>query len=162
MIGTGSKKHSRQRQLVYAMKVSETMTFNEYWKDPRFECKKPNLSGSRKQAFGDNIYHLNAGHWFQADSHHSFPHGKPNPNNVRTDTSGEKVLVAEHFAYFGGKGPEIPAHFDICKRRSGHRCHFPQPVVNSVERWLLYLDRGFHQAPADWSNMPWDPLQPPN
>ena len=162
VIGTGSKQHGRQRQLVYAMKVSETMTFDEYWDDPRFECKKPNLSGSRKQAFGDNVYHREAGRWLQADSHHSCPGGRPNPNNVRRDTSADKVLAAEHFVYFGSKRQEIPARFNICKSGTGHRCRFPRSLVNDVELWLLSLNRGFHKAPADWPSMPWVPSQPPN
>jgi hypothetical protein len=64
VIGTGSKSKARDGQLVYAMRVSETMTFDEYWADPRFASKRPSLVGSLKQAFGDNIYHRTAdGGW---------------------------------------------------------------------------------------------------
>jgi hypothetical protein len=47
--------------------------------------KKPNLRGSKKQAFGDNIYSRNAqgNRWCQADSHHSLKDGTPNLSNVR-------------------------------------------------------------------------------
>ena len=57
MIGTGSAYRNRTRHIVYAMRVSETMSFDEYWRDPRFRAKRPNLRGRTKQAFGDNIYH---------------------------------------------------------------------------------------------------------
>ena len=56
IIGTGSSKYGRQGYLIFAMRVTETMTFNEYWDDERFRRKKPNMMGSTKQAFGDNIY----------------------------------------------------------------------------------------------------------
>ena len=56
IIGTGSKPNGMQGQLIYAMKVTDSCTFDEYWTNPSFQCKKPNLRGSLKQAYGDNIY----------------------------------------------------------------------------------------------------------
>src|SRR5712672_36303 len=56
VVGTGVASRKRSGRLVYAMRVSAAMTFNEYWNDPRFQDKKPNMRGSKKQAFGDNIY----------------------------------------------------------------------------------------------------------
>src|SRR6266446_9096276 len=56
VIGTGSKTRKREKHLVCAMRVTGAMTFNQYWSDPRFQAKQPNLRGSKKQAFGDNIY----------------------------------------------------------------------------------------------------------
>lgn len=157
VIGTGSKEHGRQRQLVYAMKVSQVRSFNGYWNDPQFESKRPNLSGSRKQAFGDNIYHRAGNHWVQANSHHSYSSGLPNPNNTCRDTSVDRVLIADRFTYFGSKGQNIPMQFNICKRGPGHRCHFPSAVVAQVNNWLLSLDRGYHAPPANWSRMAWTP-----
>ena len=60
VMGTGSKQWNREHHVVYAMRVTESMTFEQYWNDPRFQKKKPNLRGSKKQAFGDNIYFRNA------------------------------------------------------------------------------------------------------
>ena len=78
VIGTGSAKRGRQGYLVYAMRVAEALTFNEYWADPRFQQKKPNLRGSLKQAFGDNIYFRDESEqWNQLDSHHSYQGGCP-------------------------------------------------------------------------------------
>ena len=45
IIGTGSKARGRQGHLVFAMRVSETLTYNEYWFDERFLRKRPNLQG---------------------------------------------------------------------------------------------------------------------
>ena len=57
MLGTGSKKKGRQGTLVYAMRVTEKMTYDSYWEDPRFEDKRPDLFKSIRKSRGDNIYH---------------------------------------------------------------------------------------------------------
>ncbi|WP_339744875.1 hypothetical protein [uncultured Rubinisphaera sp.] len=57
IVGTGSKEISLEGHIVFAMRVTEILTFDEYWSDVRFKCKSPNLRGSLKQAYGDNIYH---------------------------------------------------------------------------------------------------------
>ena len=43
VIGTGSGAKEKQRNgyLVFAMRVTETMSFDEYWKDIRFCNKRP-------------------------------------------------------------------------------------------------------------------------
>ena len=56
VIGTGAAGNLLTGHLVYAMQVTEVLTFDEYFDDVRFQTKKPNLGGSLKQAFGDNIY----------------------------------------------------------------------------------------------------------
>src|SRR5205814_1314034 len=101
------------KHLVYVMKVSEAMTFEEYWSEPRFQRKKPNLRGSKKQAFGDNIYSIDskANLWCQLNSHHSMPDGTPNQLNVNTDTATNRVLISDDFVYWGGSGPLIPNKF---------------------------------------------------
>ena len=111
VVGTGSAVRQRKGVLLYAMRVSETMSFNDYWVDSRFQCKKPNMRASRKYAFGDNIYHRDDGHWIQLDSHHSLADGSPNPRNIRNDTKTDRVLLATHFAYWGGSGPRVPDRF---------------------------------------------------
>ena len=157
IIGTGSKQKERQRCLVYVMRVTETMTFNEYWEDERFRRKKPNLRGSMKQAFGDNIYFKdNAGQWQQQDSHHSYRNGMPNPYNIKNDTQTDRVLLSTEYAYWGGSGPEIPQQFsnydglDIFAIRN-HKCRFRKELVNDFLAWFHSLDaNGYLGAPLDW------------
>lgn len=57
IIGTGSKKMNMLNRLIYAMRVEGVMTFDEYWNDPKFAFKKPDLNGSLARMYGDNIYH---------------------------------------------------------------------------------------------------------
>lgn len=162
VVGTGSAERGRSGYLVYAMKVDEIMTFEEYWADPRFQQKKPNLRSSKKQAFGDNIYSRRPGSdtWIQLNSHHSFKDGKPNPSNIKTDTSVNRVLIAHDYVYWGGSGPKIPAKFrnfrgiDICARRN-HRSNFPRNFIEEFVAWVRsFGEHGYVAEPLDWGRTP--------
>lgn len=159
VVGTGSAVQKRAGYLVYAMRVSEITTFDSYWRDPRFAQKKPNLRGSKKQAFGDNIYHRasEGAPWLQADSHHSLADGTANPRNLANDTKTPNVLIATDFAYFGGQGPVIPAELrdwdghDLCAGR-GYKRNFPPALVKVFVAWFRSLGAsGCVGAPLDWS-----------
>ena len=110
VLGTGSKSRQRADRVVFAMRITDTLDFDDYWSDPRFLSKRPNLQGSRKQAFGDNIYHRvsDSSRWLQENSHHSYSDGTANPHNIEQDTSADRVLISNDFAYWGGSGPELP------------------------------------------------------
>ena len=155
VIGTGSVYRNRTGHIVYAMRVSETMSFDEYWRDPRFLAKRPDLRGSRKQAFGDNIYHKdpNSGLWLQADSHHSLRDGTPDPRNTGNDTKTDRVLISDDFIYWGGCGVEIP-EFDginICKNGQSHRSMFSDQVVAACIGWLRsFEETGYCDRPLKW------------
>lgn len=160
VIGTGSKQKGRRDYLVYAMCITETMTFNEYWQNERYQRKKPNLRGSMKQAFGDNIYFRDDfGQWQQQDSHHSYPGGVPNWHNIRHDTQTNRVLLSKDYAYWGGSGPEIPTRFrnykgyDVCAKRN-HKCRFPEGLAKDFVTWFRSLGiTGYWDEPLDWRKL---------
>ena len=88
------------------------LCFNEYWHDPRFQFKKPDLFRSLKYGYGDNIYFKDGhGQWSQLNSHHSLEDGTPNRANVNNDTQADRMLVGRKYAYWGGIGPKIPERF---------------------------------------------------
>ncbi len=160
VMGTGSKKWNREHRVVYAMRVTESMTFEQYWDDARFQQKKPNLRGSKKQAFGDNIYSRDAAdqHWCQANSHHSLDDGNPNPTNVTADTGTNRVLLSSDFVYWGGIGPELPDQFldygphheNVCAGR-GHKNAFSPQLIEDAIAWIRsYNETGFCGEPLDW------------
>lgn len=161
IVGTGSAGRKRTGFLILAMRVTETMKFNEYWKDPRFQQKKPRMRGSIKQAFGDNIYQKNdKGCWVQLDSHHSYADGVPNPHNIKNDTQTDRILVSNDYSYWGGSGPKIPSKLrnwdrvDICAGRN-HKSDFPKELVDEFIAWFRSMDAsGYHGAPLEWSRMP--------
>ena len=161
IIGTGSSQQSKDGYLVYVMFVSEILTFNEYWERARFRQKRPNLRGSKKQAFGDNIYFKDTrGKWHQEDSHHSYWDGSANSHNIKHDTQVDSVLLSVAYAYWGDSGPQLPQAFrdydgfDICAKR-GHKCRFPEDMVRDFVAWFRALDaKGYLGEPADWQKTP--------
>jgi hypothetical protein len=160
VMGTGSRTRRRQDRVVFAMRVTEAMTFERYWSDLRFQQKKPTLRGSKKQAFGDNIYSRDTTgrRWRQLDSHHSLVDGSPNPENVNVDTGTNRVLVSDDFVYWGGSGPALPKRFlnygqyheTVCAGR-GHRSHFPPEIVEDLIAWIRsFREGGYCGEPLDW------------
>jgi hypothetical protein len=155
IVGTGSKRYGLGDRLVFAMNVAEALTFEDYWGDPRFKSKRPNLCGSLKQAFGDNIYHRSVtGRWAQADSHHSRAHGVTNRPNVEHDTAVNRVLIAVDFAYWGAFGPKVPARFrrpgaDICGGR-GHKVFYAELTRKFVNWFREQDDQGFVAEPREF------------
>jgi hypothetical protein len=158
IIGTGSAGQQRTGYLVFVMRVIEIMNYDNYWADQRFASKKPNMHGSMKQAYGDNIYHRSPGSesWIQENSRHSLADGTPNSKNIKHDTKCPRVLISDDFAYFGGTGPEIPKGFrsfdgyDICVAR-GYKNHFPESLIQAFEAWWRALGvTGYVDRPGDW------------
>ena len=158
VIGTGSKSRDHEDHLVFAMLVTETLTFDEYWLDSRFSEKRPNLSGSKKQAFGDNIYHRDqiTNNWIQENSHHSYENGKPNQRNIDSDTKTNRVLLSDKYVYSGGYGPTIPSNVrnfggvDLRAAR-GYKKNFPDAMVHRVVEWIKsHRESGYVDKPLDW------------
>ena len=157
VFGTGSATWNRKGSLVYAMRVAEMMSFDQYWDDLRFRQKKPDLRSCRKSAYGDNIYHRGNGSWIQLDSHHSLANGAPNLKNIRNDTQTNRVLISTQFAYWGGSGPLIPQNLrnydgcDLCAGR-GYKRKFPQEMEEQVFEWFLSLKaQGCLGRPINWT-----------
>lgn len=161
IVGTGSAPAGLGDRLVYAMRVEEVLTYDEYWNDPRFARKRPNLRGSFKQQYGDNIYHHGSdGSWVQEDSRHSRDDGSPNPGHVQRDTKADAVLVSADFVYYGDDGPVIPDRFrngydvDLVHGRPFHRVNFPEEMRDDVIAWVTDdLERGLQGDPRDWSKL---------
>lgn len=162
IVGTGSKEYGLSERLVFAMRVEEELTFDAYWRDPRFQAKKPNLHGSYMQAVGDNIYHRDAGgHWIQADSHHSNHDGTPNKVNLADDTDTDRVLLSRDFAYWGRDAIEVPERFmdnpdgvRLCHDRQGYKNGFPAAFVEDFIGWFRGLGQtGYLGDPAEFSKM---------
>jgi hypothetical protein len=142
------------------MRVERTTTYDDYWADPAFETKRPFLHGNRMRAYGDNIYHRdpNSGDWCQENSFHSLTDGSANRHNVKHDTRSENVLIGTDFAYWGGSGPQIPAHFrnydgdDICAKRF-YRVNFAEGLAEEFLGWVRSLNsHGYVGRPLDWSH----------
>lgn len=157
IVGTGAAKYALTGRLVYIMRVTETLSFNQYWLDPRFREKRPNLRGSFKQNFGDNIYHRNGRAWIQENSHHSLETGARNIANIENDTQADRVLISDCFTYWGGNGLKVPASFrsqrlNICAGR-GHKSRFSDKQLERIVAWLMSLaGRGCVGMPEEFKS----------
>ena len=107
IIGTGSDARGKWHgnHISYAMRVTEVLTFDEYWRDERFLAKRPNPDGDLTESCGDNIYQFDyeTGCWYQEIlAYHC------ESSELEEDTSVDRVLISDDFIYWGGSGPLLP------------------------------------------------------
>lgn len=136
IIGNADSTHDYK--LIYMAKVSEILTFDEYWNDERFQCKKPVMNGSQKKLYGDNVYHHDEqGNWVQENSHHTNEDGSVNKHNLKRDTeTSDHVLICNEFVYFGKSMVDISGEYDDCLRKHiGYKC----PDYNRAQQLWDYL-----------------------
>jgi hypothetical protein len=156
VVGSGSadQKIRRGGHLVYAMRITEVLNFQQYNSDPRFEKKKPYRTGSRMQSCGDNIYFRNGtnSNWVQRDSFHSNSDGTQNFDHTAIDTNVDRILISNEFVYFGGDGPHFPdILIDVCKFGIGHSCINNTQLIEAFTCWIRSLGvLGFQSAPYEW------------
>ena len=155
LLGTGSKKVGYDRRVICLMRVTGDSAFDDYWRDPRFQVKKPVLNGSFKQMFGDNIYHREQpdGEWIQSDSRHSQPEGLANLATLKPDTATtDRVLLSDDFIYWGQEAPTLPpglAGFQLGRQGAKHR--FADADVERLLDWALASNRrGRVGDPVEW------------
>jgi len=141
----------RSERVVFAAQVGEITGFEEYWADPRYESRRPIMDSQRiVDRTGDNIYELTSSGYRQLHSFHSNSDGSENAVSKRTDLGGQRVLVCERFAYWGGSGPGLPEELEGLSVGRGHRCHFPTSQIEAVNRWFDTVKGGVHGAPTQW------------
>lgn len=134
VIGTGSlSKKDDEERLLYAMKVEEVLSYDEYFEREEFEYKKPKESDLHDPQ-GDNIYYtgnpMGGEQLTDSDTYRATtPDGEriyhresspfvqlnnPNhpPSRIEKDTPDtpdrQAVLVSQQFWYFGDKEVHLP------------------------------------------------------
>ena len=156
ILGTGSTQKQRQGTLVYAMRVTEKMTHDDYWREQRFEDNRPDLRQSIRKSRGDNIYHCNleTGEWIQEDSCHTKGHGLANQDHISRDTKSDYVLISEDFIYKGGGPAIVIPELDgvtVIHQSRNHKNGFSEATVNSFIDWVRSLGEwGYCHAPLEW------------
>ena len=148
VIGTYSIDKSRggDGHVVYATRVTCTVTFDEYSAADKFKCKKPSRNGDDIALAGDNIYSRRDSNspWKQAPSAHSNPDGSQSIDHTEHDTKINRVLISKDFLYFGGDGPELPIFGgeDIRATKPGHRSCFDDATLDAFIDWFQRLPKG--------------------
>jgi hypothetical protein len=127
VIGTGgeSGRSAGHGKLIYAMRVDEKLSREEYYKDSRFAEKKPVKNGVYEKTQGDNECPITD---FQ--KHEQF------------------ALISEHFWYFGKKAIDI-LKFKLEKNHRGFHC-VDLAEFDPFLEWLeaKYKQPGIHGEPC--------------
>lgn len=157
IVGCGSTALHLEGRIIFAMRVSQKISFQDYWDHNAFRIKRPNLHSSKSMAYGDNIYHRAVGAWVQEDSHHSLAGGATNHDNLIRDTGSDNVLIGEDFVYWGVSAIEIPhrlRHFageDLYPPSRNYRSTFSEGFKVEVDAWFKALPvRGYRGRPTSW------------
>jgi hypothetical protein len=132
--------------LLYAMRISEVLDFDAYFRDTRFRAKHPTGDNWQTRC-GDNIYFRDeAGDWAQGKAYSHTESWR-----LGQDTKHPGVFVSDHFYYFGDQAPPVPAEFgSLIKRRQGCRCNHPPELASAFVAWLE------HSYPAGLNGLPRD------
>jgi hypothetical protein len=127
VVGTGSAAQTGNNTIVYIMHVDEKLTFDEFFKDARFQNRE------------DNIYHSENGHFIQSsNSNHDC-------GDIERDLSCKHVLISGpgHFSYFGRKAIPIPEEFrQMVKKGPGHKCNFEPAFLLQFVSWAQLQPKG--------------------
>lgn len=146
------------KKLIYAMEVTEILSFNEYYHDSRFLSKKPIINASLKKQYGDNIYYRDSNNDYkQIDSHHSLKNSIQHDENTYHDTKVDKVLISSNYVYFGDNPITIPSHLYSNNETSKnisivrhHKNRFHQDFKDQLKDYWNSLPRGIHGNPNEW------------
>ena len=144
----GNSSANTGRRLIYAMRISEVLDFDDYYRDQRFAGKRAR-AGSWRERCGDNIYFRNgAGEWEQALA---FYHTCP--RDIEKDTRNPCVFISDHFFYFGENAParsDLPVEYaSLVNTGISHRHHEGESVHAFIE-WLEQTHQpGLHGLPRD-------------
>jgi len=146
--------------IVFAMKITEKISFAEYWLDKRYRVKRANLK--RKDPVyhcGDNIYKpISRTEYLQKHSRHSNIDGSENIKSKKHDLNGKFVLISTRFSYFGSKPKKMTDEFkDLIVARSHKRFEWDETSAENKQQMLLKLVRflenlpkGVHGKPRNW------------
>ncbi len=116
IVGTGGanlRRSAGHGTLVYAMRVDEKLSREQYYSDRRF-AKKKWTDATYAQTQGDNV----------------------RPNNG-FETHEQSALVSRHFYYFGANAIPIPQRFSALEKKGpGFKKHFDPADINRFVEWL--------------------------
>jgi hypothetical protein len=135
----GTSPAPQAGRLVYAMRITRGLTFDMYFDDPLYSTKKPGPDNPR----GDNIYKVGSNGKLEQIENPSH-----DEQNIKKDTSVNRVLISNDFYYFGKNAPQIPSRFNkIIHKTQGHKRIKPGSAHYSLaEEFLAWCTSEFHSG----------------
>lgn len=119
--------------IVYAMKVTEKMTIQEYDTFCRVNCSGKIPEWNNKDfrlRVGDCIYK------FKKDGLLRMRPGIHDAQQRKRDLSGKYALLSDYFYYFGDKPVELPPNLYPLIHKRGHKSKANRPFVNEFIEWI--------------------------
>lgn len=163
LVGLHAKSEKLEdHYLLFAMKISEKLTFVEYWNDNRFQVKKPEFSEKERiYHVGDNIYEPVEEGFKQHYSLHAldfFESEKEWKKQKEEDLQGKYVLVSQkyEFYYFGKKPEKFPSTelIDLLYCDIGYKCiadpEVPEEFTEFIHQLHTEKKIGVKAKPNDW------------
>ncbi|WP_462154240.1 Nmad2 family putative nucleotide modification protein [Pseudoalteromonas piscicida] len=124
-----SSKQSGHK-FIYIMRITEIIHMNDYFRDERFDFKKPNMQGNWQQQCGDNMYYQDENHrWIQLDN----PFHKDLKDQ---DTKKPLVYVSNDFCYLGKDRVSILDEFKYLVGGRGCRVNHPELLQEKFLDWV--------------------------
>ena len=134
IVGTGSKHFGFDNKVVYAMKVTQKLTMQDYeaFCKAHLPDKIPNWkSKDYRKRVGDCIYDFSVSPEQMLDSVHD-------ERNRERDLGGKYTLLSKHFYYFGDNPEPLPDYLlPIVRQGQGHKSTSNAPYINEFEEWIL-------------------------
>jgi hypothetical protein len=136
IVGTGSKKFGLQNQIVYAMEVSDVLSFQQYddlcKRDKTLKKKIPDTtSNDFRRHVGDCIYDFSVKPFLQRDGPHTL-------SNIKTDMGGKRVLLSTNFYYFGRAPIKLPENLlPIVRQGQGHKSKSNDKYKDAFLEWIV-------------------------
>lgn len=146
-----------EERLIFLMKITEIVTYEQYWKQVRFKNKKPVLnSENQKMKRGDNIYQplvINPKDPKDFKQIENNNHGKDQKDH---DLNGINVLISKQFYYFGRYPQTIPVRYkpNVPKYSTCNGILTeidPKDIDNSIIGYIKHsFNRGRLNLPTYW------------
>jgi len=136
-------------KLILLMQVDEKKTFDEYYRDPKYEKKKPFIKGTWQERVGDNMYYLNnKGEYHQ---HKTKYHNTDQERKKDLRYSSKKIVfISKSFYYFGEKMIPIPKEYkSLIGTSHGCSSKHDERVVKDFLEWIKRHPKGKHADPRD-------------
>jgi putative DNA base modification enzyme with NMAD domain len=147
--------HSRKREgqhLVYAMCIHEVLSMDDYFRDSRFEAKKPRPYGTLQEQCGDNFYYRDNQRWRRLPSrfHNT---STAFEKDIGRNLAGRPVFVAKDFYYFGENRIAIPTDLAGVIRKVQGIQYAEGDLAKNFVTWLKnnYCP-GIHGQPRDMAD----------
>jgi hypothetical protein len=151
----GITPRDQGNRIAYAMRVDESLTFEEYWSDPRFRAKRPGrvVGAPIVERCGDNCYEpLGAERFRQVrgSGHWDRDNDREHEGSKRKDLGGKRVLVGQRFCYYGADAVPFPEHLSFQRPARFHRVNISEGEKLSLLKFLEDLPQGIRGRPRNW------------